>query len=88
MSIMVIDVSFLRVSENLVGFRSLFEILLSLFAAWIAVRMVFQGKLSIIRLKLFSRGISINAKDVVIVPLRDHSSSLRFILVLAPFEGM
>lgn len=86
MSIVVIYVSLLGVSEYFIGFRGLFEILLSLFIAWIAVRVVFQGELPIICLEPFSRGISINTEDIVIVPLSDHRLSLECILTVSSFE--
>jgi hypothetical protein len=69
MTIVVIDIALLGVSEHLIGLGSLFEAFLCFFASWIAVGVVFQGKLPIIRLDLFGRGIPINTKDIVVVSL-------------------
>jgi hypothetical protein len=80
MPIVIVDTSLLGVSQHLVGFRSLLKILLCLFTSGIAVRVVFQGELPIIRLELFRSGISINTKDIVIVTLRDLRLPLECIL--------
>ena len=75
MPILIIDVSLSGVSEYLVSFRGLFEVLLRFFTSWIAVWVVLEGKLSVTCLYLFGGGVSINAKNFVVVSLRDHHLS-------------
>jgi hypothetical protein len=59
----------LQVSENLIGFRDLFEFLLGLFVPGVAVGMVFERELAVGLLNLFFARAALDAEHLVIILL-------------------
>jgi hypothetical protein len=59
-AIAIVELAFLWVAEDLVGFGGLFEFLLGCFVPWIPIRMILQGQLAIGLLDVLRRPIPLH----------------------------
>ena len=73
---LVVTLTFLRVTKHIISLRSLFELLLSLFVARIAVRVVFDGHLLVSGLYLGIGGSFADTKHFVVISLLCHNYEL------------
>jgi hypothetical protein len=71
-TILIVDAPFVGIPQYFIGLGRFFELFFCLFVPWIAIWVVFQSQLSILRLDLVVIGVTINAKYFVVIPFRGH----------------
>ncbi len=80
-AVLVVELAFLIVAENIVCFRGLFEFFLSFFVAGVAVGMVLESLFAIGFLYFFRSSTPVHAEHFVIVAFGVH---IRGIILLQP----
>jgi hypothetical protein len=73
--VLIVEAPFLRIPQNLVGFRRLLELLLRFLVPGIAVRMKLKRQLTVGLLDFFVTGVSRNAEYLVVISLLVHGNS-------------
>ena len=78
-TVAVIGGALIRVAQSLIGLAEFFEFLLRLVIARVFVRMVFDSQLAVGALQILLADISIDAKNLVVIPLFAHCAPLETI---------
>src|SRR5215470_15863318 len=85
MTIAIVGLSFLRITQDGIGFGYLFEMVGSFFIPGVAVRVVFHGQAPVGLFQLVVAGLAPDAEDIVKVTLVGHEC-LKTTLQIADFR--
>ncbi len=69
---LVVDLPFLGVAQDLVGFRGFLEAVFRLAVAGVPVRMVLQGEFAIGRFELGVGRLAVDPQDLIVIPFGCH----------------